>query len=127
MLHKRVVRILTFAVAAGILVLSLIPKPPEIPGGFQFADKIAHFIAYIVLSFLVFTSFIGNARAGGWLTTVLLVAVLCILFGGLIEILQMFTRRLPEFWDLTVDSIGALCGALAGVGLRRRVRRPKQG
>jgi VanZ family protein len=123
MLRKRVFRILTLAVAAGILVLSLIPKPPEIPVGIHYADKIAHFIAYLVLSFLVFASVSEGKLIGAALITVLVVAVLCVVFGGLIEILQMFTGRQAELWDLVADSIGAVCGALVSARLLRRIRR----
>jgi len=123
MFRIRFRRILAIVVAAGIAVLSLIPKPPEIPVGIHFADKIAHFIAYVVLSFLVFASISQGRRGGPALAAVLIVTVVCVLFGGLIEILQMFTGRHPEFWDLTADTIGAVCGALAGAGLRKRLRR----
>jgi VanZ family protein len=123
MLRKRVFRLLTLAVAAGILVLSLIPKPPEIPVGIHYADKIAHFVAYIVLSFLVFASVSEGKHIGAALTTVLIVAASCVVFGGLIEILQIFTGREPELWDLAADSIGAVCGAFVGAGLLRRLYR----
>ena len=123
MLHIRFWRILAIVAAVGIAVLSLIPKPPEIPVGIHFADKIAHFIAYIVLSFLVFASISQGRRSGTALVMVLIVTALCIVFGGLIEILQTFTGRQPEFLDLTADFIGAVCGALAGAGLRKRLRR----
>jgi VanZ family protein len=122
MLYVRFWRILAIVVAAGIAVLSLIPKPPEIPIGFHFADKIAHYIAYVVLSFLVFASVSEGKRIGASLTTVLVVAASCVIFGGLIEILQMFTGRRPELWDLVADLIGAVSGALLGVGLRGRLR-----
>ena len=125
MLRVRIFRILAIVVAAGIVVLSLIPKPPDIPVGISFADKIAHFLAYLVLGFLVFVSLSGGKRVGSALIVVLIVAGLCILFGGVIEILQMFTRRRPEFLDLGADLIGAVFGALAGVGLRRRLRRDR--
>jgi VanZ family protein len=123
MLHVRFWRVLAIVVAAAIVILSLIPKPPEIPVGFKFSDKIAHFIAYVVLSFLVFASISEGKLIGTALITVLIVAALCVVFGGLIEVLQMFTGRRPEFWDLTADAIGAVCGALVAAGLWRRLRR----
>ena len=123
MLHVRYWRILTAVVAVGIVVLSLLPEPPEIPGGFQFADKLAHFIAYLALSFLLFASISEEKIAGKARMTVLIVAGLCILFGGLIEILQMFTGRQPELLDLTADLIGAVCGAVIGAGLRKHLPR----
>jgi len=118
MLSKRFWRILTIVVTVSILILSLIPKPPEIPGGFHFADKIAHFIAYAVLSFLLFTSLFEGKK----LSTVVIVAAACMVYGGVIEILQTFTHRQPELWDLTADLFGAVCGAALGAGLNRRIR-----
>jgi VanZ family protein len=118
MLSKRFWRILTIVVTVSILVLSLLPDPPEIPGGFHFADKVAHFIAYAVLSFLLFTSFFEGKK----LSTVVIVAAVCLIYGGVIEILQIFTHRQPEIWDLTADLFGAVCGAALGAGLNRRVR-----
>jgi len=120
MLHIRFWRILAIVVAAASVVLSLLPDPPEIPGGFQFADKLAHLFAYLVLSFLVFASFFEGKRVGTALITVMIAAALCVVFGGLIEILQIFTGRQPELWDLVADLIGAVCGAFIGAGLLRR-------
>ena len=116
-------RILAIVVATAIVILSLLPKPPEIPVGIHYADKIAHFVAYLVLSFLVFVSICDGKRAGATLANVLTVVALCLFYGGLIEVLQMFTGRRPEFWDLAADLIGAVCGAVAGAGLWRRFRR----
>ena len=118
MLNKRFWRILAIVVTVSILVLSLLPKPPEIPGGFEFADKVAHFIAYIVLSFLLFTSFFEGNKLG----TVVIVAAICLIYGGVIEVLQTFTQRQPELWDLTANLLGSFCGAALGAGLSHRIR-----
>ena len=111
-------RILTVVAAGSILILSLLPGPLEIPGNVRFADKIAHFAAYAVLGYLIFTSLFKGKE----LRTVVLVTLLCLLYGGLIEFLQTFTHRQPEIWDLVADAIGAVCGAAAGAGLSRRAR-----
>jgi VanZ family protein len=118
MFSLRFWRILTIVVTVSILVLSLLPDPPDIPGGFHFVDKIAHFIAYAVLGFLLFTSFFREKKAA----TVLLVAAVCLVYGGLIEILQAFTHRQPELWDLTADLLGAVCGAVLGSRLGTGIR-----
>jgi len=117
MLSIRFWRILTVIVIISILVLSLMPKPPEIPGGFKFADKVAHFIAYAVLSFLLFTSFFEGKK----LSTVVIVAAVCLIYGGVIEVLQTFTHRQPEILDLTADLLGAVSGAAIGAGLNHRI------
>ena len=118
MLSKRFWLILTIVVTVSILVMSLIPSPPQIPGELHFVDKVAHFIAYAVLSFLLFTSFFKGRKIG----TVVIVTAVCLIYGGLIEILQIFTHRQPEILDLTADLIGAVCGAAIGAGLNHRIR-----
>jgi VanZ family protein len=125
MLHLRFWRALTILVAAGIVVLSLLPKPPVMPVGINFADKVAHFFAYLVLGFLVFASVFLGRKAGALLSTVLTVAALCLFFGGLIEVLQMFTGRQPEFWDLAADLIGGVSGAFVGIRFRRRLHQDR--
>ena len=125
MLKRRTLRILTIIVAASILVLSLVPNHPQIRGGFHLADKIAHFIAYLVLSFLVIVSYFEGKRGRTALAAFVIVAVSCVLFGGLIEILQRFTGRLPELWDLAADVLGAAVGSLLGLAMRGRIRRPE--
>jgi VanZ family protein len=121
MFHLRFWRILAIVVAVSIAVLSLLPKPPEIHIGVRFADKITHFAAYLVLSFLLFASIFKEKRTGTALVTILTVSALCLFYGSLIEILQMLTGRRPEIWDLATDVIGAICGALIGSGLRRHL------
>ena len=53
MLSKKVTYVLTTIAALIILILSLIPKPPNIAVGVRFGDKLAHFIAYFILSLFV--------------------------------------------------------------------------
>jgi len=142
MLKRRTLRILTIIVAASILILSLVPNQPQIPGGFHLTDKIAHFIAYLSLSFLVIVSYFEGWRSerGGSerpkrlaqmrrtaLAAFVVVAVSCVLFGGLIEFLQRFTGRLPELWDLAADVLGAAGGAALGLAVLGRIRRPESG
>ena len=125
MLNVRFWRVLTIMVAAGITVLSLLPRPPVMPVGIHLADKIAHFFAYLVLGFLVFASIFWGKNAGTILSTVFIVTALCLFYGGLIEILQTFTGRTPEFWDLAADLFGAVCGASICAGVWRHIRRKR--
>ena len=123
MLHVRFWRILAIIVAVGIVALSLLPKPPEIPVGIDYADKFAHFFAYLVLGFLVFASIFWGKNTGTILSTVFIVTGLCVFYGGLIEILQAFTGRRPELWDLAADLFGAVCGASICALVWRHIRR----
>ena len=55
-----VFRVLAVIVAAAILILSLIPKPPSVQ--IRFGDKIGHFIAYMILSLLLFLAIAKNLK-----------------------------------------------------------------
>jgi len=101
---------LTAAVAALILVLSLIPQMPRVMEGFKYTDKLGHFAAYIVLGFILFLSLVReNRHKALWIAV-----AYCVVFGAVIEGLQHFVHRQTELWDLIVDLLGALVGALAG-------------
>ena len=91
----------------GILTLSLIPKPPEIPG-FKLSDKIDHLIAYMILGACALAA---AERRGA--PELLIVTVSCSLFGGIIEIVQPMVGRSRELGDFMVD----LAGAALGVGI----------
>jgi len=83
-----------------VLVLSLIPVPPELPGTGW--DKSNHLIAFGLLA--VF-GLLAHPLRYGWLLAGLL------LFGGLIEALQSLTTyRLAEWLDWLADAIGIVAG-----------------
>jgi len=105
----------TIAVAAAILVLSLIPKPPSIGAEFRFGDKLAHFAAYFVLSLLIAVTATRRKRLTAWLAAV----AASFLYGALIESLQYFTPRQMEALDLAFNLAGSLCGASASLLLRK--------
>lgn len=122
MLIKRYRWIVTALVAFVILVLSLIPTVPKLLDGFSLADKVAHFIAYSVLGLLLF-----YAVERGKKTRALIIAgTLAFCYGALIEILQFFTRRQPELWDLIVNLAGSYAGAFGGALIVRRGGSRKQ-
>ncbi|MCK5671935.1 MAG: VanZ family protein [Spirochaetales bacterium] len=103
-----VIRVMIFvSIALTILILSLVPKPPEIIREFAFGDKIMHLAAYIALAFsmgyILPVSFTNKA-------IIFFTIISSSLFGGLIEILQGFTGRSPELLDLFFDAVGASIG-----------------
>ncbi len=112
---RKVLRILLASAAFSILILSLIPIPSDILGEWHFSDKLLHFAAYLVLSFLAFISFEHKSR----LKIFLLAFSASFSFGGLIELLQFLTQRQPELMDLAVNSAGSLTGAAAGTVISR--------
>ena len=85
--------------------LALVPAPPvSIDLGW---DKLNHMLAFTTLAFSGYLSypFSTGRRA--------LILFGLLIFGGLIEVLQLFVPgRSSEWADLLADSIGIACGAL---------------
>jgi VanZ family protein len=110
---KILVRVVTAAVAAAILVLSLLPLPQPQLLRVRYLDKVLHALAYLLLSFLLFASQLPGPRP-----RLVLVSVLgSLLLGGLIELIQPLTLRRRELLDLAADLAGAAAGALLALGL----------
>ena len=106
-------------VAAVIVVLGELPAaafPPEplIPH----ADKIVHFIEYLVLGALLFRSLhhelSGNPRGAAIMTV-----VAGTLFGLGGEWRQSFCGRTADVWDLMADVAGLVCGVVCITAARR--------
>lgn len=100
-------RLFLTASAAGITLLSLLPDTPDIPVAVPFLDKIEHALAYAVLAFFAVGSFRGRrSRVIFWSI------LACSAYGGLIEIMQIYTGRNAEAADFLFDGFGALSGGL---------------
>lgn len=88
--------------------LSLVPSPPT-PLRIPHADKLEHLVAYTTLM--------------GWLCLIypthrqrLSLALACISYGGIIELLQGWSGyRSAEWADLLADSLGVGLGWLFGI------------
>jgi VanZ family protein len=91
---------LLFVAMLVLLVLCLVPIPPQVPSTGW--DKSNHALAFAVLAFL------GNRAWPGRMVPMLLGLLA---YGGLIEVLQSFTpNRLAEWGDLLADGVGLLIG-----------------
>ena len=83
-----------------VMVLALMPDPPEIPS--PQGIKTNHLLAFTVIMFLGNYSFLGQRL---WVTFAVLA------FGALIEALQLLTSyRHGQFSDIWVDAIGVVIG-----------------
>jgi VanZ family protein len=80
---------------------SLTPSPPNFDITLPDFDKVEHFSAYLML-----TAWFTAAFPRRWLWVALVFAVL----GGLIEILQGYTGRDPEWGDWLADCLGVAAG-----------------
>ncbi|HZT29845.1 MAG TPA: VanZ family protein [Bryobacteraceae bacterium] len=104
----------------GVLVLvvigSLLPASSAPMRGLDLLhinDKVIHYSAYLVLSFLPVISFSNWRRAFGY-------ALLMILVGVALEGLQSFSPgRTVDPFDAAANTLGVLSGMLAGLPLRR--------
>lgn len=97
--------------AAALVWLSLTPSPPE--PGFEYGDKLEHFLAYGVLMFYFCWLYRGRntrlAYGAGWIA-----------MGIALEFAQATTTyRAFELADMTANTLGVLAGALAALSLPR--------
>ena len=101
----------------GLLLVTwgeLMPKAPE-PMSW---DKADHFTAYFGLAGMV-TLALARRR-------LLLPCILgIVLFSGLLEILQGYTGRDPEWGDFLANGIGTVAGLAGGLVLRRLLKAPR--
>ncbi len=94
---------LGYGLALAVLVLSLLPiqKLPSVPTW----DKLNHFIAYASLM-AWFAQLFPHRRV--------VVAIACVAFGVMIEILQpIVSNRYFEYGDIAANAMGAALGWLA--------------
>ena len=124
-------KLLTVLLGAVIVVLSLIPNPPGGAGGGwigaflsrvvfgteAYADKAAHFLAYLALSGSALLAF-GRHRRQAALVLLFLLAL-----GGLLELLQAAGGvRTGDLTDMLANTLGVLAGTGAGAVARLLVR-----
>ena len=112
----RIPRFLTSVVTAGVLYLTLAPRPfgsVRIPL-FEGADKVVHFMMFFAMAFAYHFDFrrgkkpVDEARLMGWIFVSLSA------FGGLIELAQWKMRmgRSGDWYDLLADIAGAVYGII---------------
>ncbi len=107
----------TCGTAALIIILSLLPHPPEVLNSFTFSDKIFHALAYTAFSLFLFFSLglSGRTRRRGSFFAFLFVLVL----GGSIELIQPYFSRSKDFYDFLADTAGGAAGiVLSGQFIR---------
>jgi VanZ family protein len=120
---RTIVRVATAAVAVAIVVVSLLPIPQPELSRFPLADKIAHALAYLVLSFLLFAS----QLPGPWVRVLLVAIGGSFILGGAIELVQPLTMRHRELADLAANLLGSAIGAGTAFALSGFLRRLLRG
>lgn len=114
------IRILALVMAAAILVVSLLPRPPMSFERASWSDKVEHGLAYAAWGVVLGFALAGRRRP------FLLALLIGVLFGGLIELLQPLTGRHGDVLDLLADAVGVGAGAAAALALRRRPAGPAE-
>ena len=99
---------LSCGLACIIAVLTLMPQA-SIPAGPQGVDKVYHVLAFAALVFPT-----GVLRPQKWWVA----AVLALLFGGMIEVIQPAFGRSTDLSDFLADAIGIAAGLLLGFAAR---------
>ncbi len=104
-LRRSAIYSVTIVYTAALIIASLIPSPGVPTAGGL--DKAEHFLAYLVLAFLVSLSLEGK-REG-----ILIPFLFGTALGTLLELMQgMGGARSCSSWDAVADSLGSLAGAL---------------
>lgn len=96
-----------------LLVFTVFTKPPEMMIDFRFVDKLEHFAAFSLFSILfiqAFRNITPNIKA-----VYIISVIAAFIFGLNIEILQIFTGRQFDLYDLAAD----LTGGVSGVFIHR--------
>lgn len=106
---RRLLLFFWFACLGGITLMSLLP-PSQAQVPLTVSDKILHIAAYTAAGFLTFLVQVSKADRSG-IHTLVTSVLLCVLLGGIIEILQPLTGRSMELLDVGADAVGALLGS----------------
>jgi len=108
-------------ILAVIVVISL--GPASAPGGFSFADKLWHALAYMALT--------GSLlRAAGPQGRLRLVAVWVLVIGVALEFVQaldLFADRRPDATDVLADALGVIAGLTVWLTLDQLAKRSRPG
>ncbi len=112
MLSRNIRMTVLIIIAMSILILSLIPETPDLIET-KNIDKLEHYIAYLILGFLLFIN-ISEEGKNRYISGIVTVT-LCVIYGAIIEFLQQYTGRSPEVLDLVSDFAGSLSGTVTAL------------
>ncbi|MBN1525817.1 MAG: VanZ family protein [Spirochaetales bacterium] len=123
MFVKKTVSYILFPICTVIITaLSLYPGLPEPPVDWDFFDKIEHTAAYLVLAAagILFFKKIFQKPAIYFPVN----AVICMLLGGIIELIQPLTGRHADILDFLMNTAGVIIVILAGIIARLIIKNP---
>ena len=101
-----------YSIALATVCLIKMSNFPEI--GISFGDKIFHFLAYSLLAYLWFNTFLYSFNVKKKLA-IFLALILSVIFGIIIEVLQdtMTVSRALDVYDIIANTLGALLASIA--------------
>ncbi|MEC3905803.1 VanZ family protein [Tamlana sp. 2201CG12-4] len=102
---------ISYSLILAIVSLIKLNNLPDV--GISFADKIFHFLAYALLTLLWFGAFSYSLNLKKK-QAVLYAAILAIIFGIIIEVLQdtMTDSRALDMYDVVANTLGALLASI---------------
>ncbi|SDR71807.1 VanZ like family protein [Gillisia sp. Hel1_33_143] len=112
-----------------VTTLSLIKLGKISVGDFNPTDKMMHTSAYLVLGCVWFFYYVmKNSQQRNYKADLLKIAVLVILFGMLIEVLQgtLTSYRTPDWYDMLANSLGVLIAFLIFIFFKKSFNHLKQ-
>ncbi len=101
------VTVITSALAWASLSRIVVPVDIKVEG----SDKIAHFIAYFVLTSVWFSFFFFSEKLNkSFKKSLIIASVFCVLFGMLMEVLQalLTNYRSSEWYDVIANTSGTI-------------------
>lgn len=113
--------------AAGILWISSL-TPAELPPmlfEFTFADKLVHFLAFVVGGWLAAGAFQATGRPRGTAAQIIAAIALTAVFGAFDEASQLLTpgRSGGDVYDWIADFLGAIAGAIIAIKTHAHLER----
>ena len=106
--------ILTVVYSVALAAVSLIRLNNLPDVGVSFGDKIFHFLAYCLLTYLWFNAFFYSFKLKKK-QAIFFAVIISVLFGILIEVLQdtMTVSRVLDIYDVIANTLGALLASIA--------------
>lgn len=98
---RPIVRLAALSVIAGLLILMLIPQVPT-PGPVGWADKVWHVLGFLAITLSLQVAPVWRDRLGA--------ALLAVLIGAGVEVVQDWVGRDRSVMDLVADAAGAALG-----------------
>lgn len=119
--HKKIALAISLIYSGLLLAVCLINLNDFPKVAVEKGDKIFHFLAYLVFTFLWYNTFSKLFSAKFW-KVIFITIVFSIAFGIIIELLQgsLTTFRTADYHDVIANSLGVMMAGILIVSTRKR-------